>query len=121
MEGFPIPTNIRAGLAGPLWIGYLWDAEFLTNYFAKNVREYFSERARELSKFLIDEAASPNIPYALTVEVGRDLGRELPVMDLISIIRGMGYQAFKTHFHIKGFRTDASLLRVKESIAGLSK
>nr|KJR71726.1 MAG: hypothetical protein TU36_06330 [Vulcanisaeta sp. AZ3] len=119
MEGFPIPTITKVGLAGPLWIGYLWDAEFVTNYFARNVREYFSERARELSKLLIDEAASPNIPYALTVEVSRDLGRELPVIDLISIIRGMGYQAFKTHFYIKGFRTDASLLKVKESIMGI--
>ncbi len=118
IPGYPIPTNTRYRLAGPLWIGNLWDAEFLMNHFMSNVKDYFSDRAREISKLIVEEALGPNIPYALTTEISRDLGRELPINDVISVIRGLGYQAVRSHFHIKGFRTNADLLRVREVIIG---
>ncbi|ADY01530.1 tRNA (guanine-N(2)-)-methyltransferase [Vulcanisaeta moutnovskia 768-28] len=118
ISGYPIPGVNRYRLSGPLWIGNLWDAEFLMNYFMKGTRDYFSSRAREVAGLIGEEALGPNIPYALTTEVGRDLGRELPINDVISIIRGLGYQAVRSHFHVKGFRTNADLLRIKEIIMG---
>nr|WP_252900758.1 hypothetical protein [Vulcanisaeta sp. JCM 14467] len=118
IAGYPIPASSRYRLAGPLWIGNLWDAEFLMNHFMRNVRDYFSDRAREVSKLIVDESLGPNIPYALTTEISRDLGRELPINDVIGVIRGLGYQAVRSHFHIKGFRTNADLLRVREVIMG---
>ncbi len=118
IPGYPIPTGTGHGLAGPLWIGDLWDAEFLINYFAKDIRDYFSDRAKELGRAIIEESLGPNIPYALTTEVTKELGRELSISDLIGVIRGLGYQAVRTHFHIKGFRTNADLLRVRETLMG---
>nr|WP_243666170.1 hypothetical protein [Vulcanisaeta sp. JCM 16159] len=118
IPGYPIPSITRYRLAGPLWIGNLWDAEFLVNYFMRNIRDYFSSRAKEIGMLITDESLGPNIPYALTTEVGKDLGRELPINDIINVIRGLGYQAVRSHFHIKGFRTNADLLRIREIIMG---
>jgi tRNA (guanine26-N2/guanine27-N2)-dimethyltransferase len=119
VQGFPIPNMANPNLAGPLWVGDLWDAEFINGYMLRNVRDYFSERARELAGMLSEESLSPNIPYALTTEVSRDVGRELPINDVISIIRRIGYQAYRSHFHPKGFRTDADLMRVRDLVKQL--
>ncbi|MGC8542915.1 MAG: tRNA (guanine(10)-N(2))-dimethyltransferase [Vulcanisaeta sp.] len=121
IQGFPLPDTVRLRLAGPLWIGRLWDPEFVTNYLARNARDYFSDRAKELIELIRDESLAPNVPYALTTEVSRDLGRELPVKDVINIIGKLGYQVSRSHFHIKGFRTDADLARVKDVIMEISK
>ncbi|GAB6947994.1 tRNA (guanine(26)-N(2))-dimethyltransferase [Vulcanisaeta sp. JCM 16161] len=118
IPGYPIPTSARYRLAGPLWIGNLWDAEFLMGHFMRNIRDYFSDRAKEISRLIIEESLGPNIPYALTTEISKDLGRELPINDVIGVIKGLGYQAVRSHFHIKGFRTNADLLRVREVIMG---
>jgi tRNA (guanine26-N2/guanine27-N2)-dimethyltransferase len=119
VQGFPIPNMANPNLAGPLWVGDLWDTEFINGYMLRNVRDYFSERARELAGMLSEESLSPNIPYALTTEVSRDVGRELPINDVISIIRRIGYQAYRSHFHPKGFKTDADLMRVRDLVKQL--
>ena len=119
IQGYPVPEGgVRHRLAGPLWIGELWNAEFLANHFIGNVREYFSDRARELGAMLVSESLGPNTPYALTTEVGRSLGRELPINEVISAVKSLGYQAVRTHFHAKGFRTNADLLRVRDFLVG---
>lgn len=119
IQGFPIPSASKFELSGPLWIDYPWDAEFVVNYMMREVRDYFSERARELASMLREESLAPNVPYTLTTEVSREVGREVSINDVINIIRGLGYTAYKTHFHPKGFRTDADLLRVRDVVKQL--
>lgn len=114
IPGFPVPERFRRRLAGPLWIGRLWDFEFLMNHVKANLLDYFSNRTKELVNLLLDESKAPNTPYALTTEVTRELGRELPLNELLGIIRGLGYEAVRSHFHTKGFRTDINLGKLRE-------
>ncbi|WP_069807491.1 methyltransferase domain-containing protein [Vulcanisaeta thermophila] len=118
IQGFPMPGSTKRQLAGPLWIGPLWDYEFLIKHLGNYVMDYFSDRARELITALINESSAPNVPYALTTELTRELGRELPINDLLGMIRGLGYHAVRTHFHVKGFRTDMNLERLRDLLVG---
>ncbi len=121
IQGYPIPSSMLRKLAGPLWIGNLWNAEFVIDHVISNIKDYFSERAKEIMELIKEEALAPNIPYALTTEFSRELGREIPINDAIDLIRKLGYQATRSHFHIKGIRTDADLLRIKRIIREITK
>ncbi len=121
--GFPLPEAKRryASYAGPLWIGYLWDVEFVLKYLLDEAssRDYISERARELAVLIGEEVQGPNTPYTLTTELGRIIGRDLPVREIIELMRGLGYTTVRSHFDPRAFRTDADLNKVLPILQGL--
>ena len=103
-RGYPYVRGVgNVELAGPIWIGPLGDLDFILNLNPLNDCE---RRAFEIIDALINDL-SPIPLYYLTSEVGRVIKHTPGLGRLISLLRGMGYEAYRTHFSEVGFKTDA--------------
>ena len=121
-EGSPV----RGRIAGPMWLGALWDAGFLAGVLGD-----FNDRMTDIA-LGSKGGAGPAAPFAN----GRGLARQLEAMKeeagmpafffgldecarryragpprmarLLETLRNAGFRASRTHFAPTGFRTDAS-------------
>ncbi|MCS7097308.1 MAG: tRNA (guanine(10)-N(2))-dimethyltransferase [Candidatus Methanomethylicia archaeon] len=98
--------NSKLEFSGPLWIENIFDVNFIVKLKNKCYADHL------ISKFLDilhTEASGPPTFYVLD-EFSRRLKISSPnVDDIIEKIRSNGYFASKTHFHVKGIRTNAPL------------
>jgi len=106
---------------GPMWCGPLEDPAF-TEAVLREVEgaSYRLRRAEaSLVRVLREEAEAPPLFYTLS-ELSRRLKVREPPMDrVLEELRSMGYRASRTHFHPKGFKTDADLEVVESIVRGL--
>ena len=120
-EGSPI----RDKVAGPMWLGELWDAGFLGGVL-KDFNDRMADIAtgRETDSGLVaafacgkrlarmletmnEEAGLPAFFFELD-ECARCLRAGPPkIVTLIETLRAAGFRASRTHFSPTGFRTDA--------------
>jgi len=98
--------------AGPLWLGSIFDQQFIESMIKENQTVAFKSNAR-ISKLLSltkQEALAP-ITYYLLDKLSGKLGLPSPSIQAFSnALHNGGYQAVPTHFNPRGIRTNASAL-----------
>ena len=103
---------------GPLLLGGLWDKDFCSNALAECCERGFS-RASKLLGIIIGEADLPEWHYNVH-ELCSKLRIGPPKSQvLIERLEAQGFRAARTHFDLRGFRTDASLEEINNVLCEL--
>jgi tRNA (guanine26-N2/guanine27-N2)-dimethyltransferase len=98
--------------AGPLWLGNIFDQQFIESMIKENQTVAFKNNAR-ISKLLslTKQEASAPITYYLLDKLSGKLGLPSPsIQAFLNALRKGGYQAVQTHFNTRGIRTNANAL-----------
>ena len=111
--------------AGPLWIGNIFDQNFIEAIMKQNKSVAFknSSRITKLLSLTKDET-SASITYFVVDKLSGKLGLPSPsIQSFISALHKDGFQAVQTHFNTRGVRTDApvSLMHKLIKEAALAK
>jgi tRNA (guanine26-N2/guanine27-N2)-dimethyltransferase len=114
----------RMDYAGPLWLGSIFDSNFIELMIKENKTVAFKNSAR-ITKLLSqtrDEAQAP-ITYYVVDKLSGKLGLPSPSMQaFVNALRTKGFKAVQTHFNTRGIRTDAPVTAMqkllKEAIIG---
>ncbi len=95
-------------LSGPLWLGQLHDAEFLSQMAARTETWGWSKSNR-LLQIMQAEANLPPYFYPLA-EIGRRGKMDIPNRDrLLQALQNQGYRASATHINPQAVKTEATL------------
>jgi tRNA (guanine26-N2/guanine27-N2)-dimethyltransferase len=113
----------KMSVSGPLWLGRISDEKFcsLMEKDASN-RSFKNERKIMKLLALIREESEAPVTYFAVDKICDKLN--LPVPSLSSVLEKLkeqGFEAIRTHFNSRGFRTDAPSSRVMEAIIELTK
>jgi tRNA (guanine26-N2/guanine27-N2)-dimethyltransferase len=107
-------------LAGPLWIGELWDGKLVKRMLALNAKRGY-KKAAQIEKILATIEAESNIAsfgyydlHTLAKKGGKQI---LSMDDAIARLRGAGFLASRTHFCPTAVRTDAPHKKVLELLS----
>jgi tRNA (guanine26-N2/guanine27-N2)-dimethyltransferase len=109
--------------AGPLWLGSIFDAEFIGSMMKENKNVAFKNSVRISRLLALTQAeASASITYYVLDKLSGKLGLPSPSIQAFSnALHGSAYQAVQTHFNTRGIRTNAPALTLhkilKESIS----
>jgi tRNA (guanine26-N2/guanine27-N2)-dimethyltransferase len=111
-------------VAGPLWIGNLFDSKILkkTNtVFEKDDASIYHKRVPRILEEMIEENALMTYPY-IDIHVLCDLYNLTPPKNkhVIEFLRNAGHKVARTHFKPTAIRTDASVIDVKSAILELA-
>jgi len=112
----------KLNIAGPLWLGKICEKEFCVSMKREVVGRNMKQEKRILGllSLIQDEAEGP-ATYYVTDKICDNLGlRTPPLIQVINELKKKGFKAIPTHFHRRGFRTDASAKIVKEVITKLA-
>lgn len=108
-----ITREFSREVAGPLWIGKLFDIDFL------NSLEIFDwlgtkKRIEKFMKYWVEEINSPPLFY--TVNEIAKLAKVSPpkISRVCEVLKENGFIASRTHFDDNGFKTDAGIDEIKE-------
>ncbi len=94
-------SNCKA--AGPLWIGELFDLQFLTK--AAELRP-----ERKLEQMFVSAKDEVGLPatFYVTDSISSRIGcSSVPILYVVDSLKGLGYKSSRTILDRKGFRTDA--------------
>jgi len=108
----------RLQVAGPLWLGGLWNVEFCMRM--RDAVRHGSLRGKvkifQMISLIVGEAEAPFTYYVID-KICDKFGLPVPPLSKVSAeLRKSGYQAVRTHFSSKGVRTDAPASAVREAI-----
>jgi tRNA (guanine26-N2/guanine27-N2)-dimethyltransferase len=109
--------------AGPLWIGKIFDSQFIELMLQENSRVAFkgSNKISKLLSLAKAEAEAPATYYVLDKLSGK-LGLPAPaVAPFLVALRDAGFKATLTHFNSRGLRTDAPALVMHEVLRKVAK
>jgi tRNA (guanine26-N2/guanine27-N2)-dimethyltransferase len=98
--------------AGPLWLGNIFDPNFIELMIKENRTVAFRNSARitKLLSLTKEEAQAP-ITYFVVDKLSGKLGLPSPsIQAFINALRNSGFQAVQTHFNTRGIRTDAPVM-----------
>jgi tRNA (guanine26-N2/guanine27-N2)-dimethyltransferase len=101
----------RMGVAGPLWMGNLFDNDFCREMIEEARSVELSERRRvlRLLNIILTEIGGPPT-YFVVDKISENLG--LPGLSKTALIENLvdsGYQATETHFNPRGIRSNAPI------------
>ncbi len=107
-------------VAGPLWIGDLFENQYLTksiNLLAKDESHTYNRRALDLLEKMFEESVLTNRPY-VDIHALCDLHNLTPPKNKIIIeeLKEQGYEVSRTHFKPTAIRTTASMNEIKQII-----
>jgi tRNA (guanine26-N2/guanine27-N2)-dimethyltransferase len=108
----------KLNVAGPLWLGKLFDGDFCS-LMAKEVyrRRLKEKRVLKLLSLTRNEIEAP-ITYYVVDEICDKFNLSIPpLIEVINELKNAGFQAVPTHFNSRGVRTDAPAKVVKECVA----
>ena len=111
----------RMDYAGPLWLGKIFDQQFIELMIKENQTVAFRNNARigKLLSLTKREASAP-ITYYLLDKLSGKLGIPSPsVQAFVSALQNAGFQAVSTHFNPRGMRTDAPAQTIQELMKSL--
>jgi len=112
----------RLSVAGPLWLGKLWDREFsvkMKREFKGKLLKHQKEIHRLIS-LSIEEVEAPATYYVVD-KVCDKFSLPVPSMSrILAELRKASFQAAPTSFNSKAVRTDAPASFIKEIVKGLS-
>lgn len=108
-------------VAGPLWLGGIADGKFVASMLAEvGVRGFRLKKLMGRLLGLVRGETSGSVGFFVVDDVCDRLGLRVPsVGRMVEELRQRGYWACLTHFHPRGFRTDAPAGVVDEVIRGL--
>ena len=108
--------------AGPLWLGRLWTTEFCTSMqkLAEERDLKNQKRILKLLHLIENELDSPATYYVMDKICDKVNLSVPPLAATLKALRELGFQAARTHFNSKAFRTNASAEVVKETVIRLS-
>jgi len=94
-------------VAGPLWIGELFSAEYVKKALELSVEDYM-RRARKLLSIAVEEVGKPATYFDLD-NWARKARRSSPSPSrVVELLRDMGFLASRTSLNPKGIRTNAT-------------
>lgn len=103
-------------VAGPLWIGRLWDPDFLMDL---RPRAYMSSKTSKTLDLIKGESEIDS-PFYSSDEIASKLGVHTPpISKIVNAVAEAGYEATPTHFDPKGFRTNAPIDAIEEVFRNL--
>ncbi|MGQ4870235.1 MAG: tRNA (guanine(10)-N(2))-dimethyltransferase [Candidatus Thorarchaeota archaeon] len=110
-------------VAGPLWIGPLFNEEFLRH--AVDVAEdavHLTRRAKKIIDLMMAEQELATLPY-VDLHVLCDSLRLSPPprQDVVDQLTAMGYRVSRTHFRPTAIRTDAPVKTVRAVLEHLNR
>jgi tRNA (guanine26-N2/guanine27-N2)-dimethyltransferase len=108
--------NSKLSVAGPLWLGKIFDKEFceMMEEVAKKRNFRLGRRIEKILALIKNEAEAP-IAYYVSDKLCDKLNLPAPpVIKVVEALRNAGFQAYATHFNSKGIRTSASAMKMKE-------
>lgn len=111
--------HMQMDVAGPLWIGAIFDKAFCEETFKVAESSTLSNR-RELSKILkliISEADGPPTFYTIDAISHKYKLKQPKMQHLIEILRSHGFYASLTHFNFKGFRFSGDIAELTKILA----
>lgn len=95
---------------GPIWKGTIKDKEFV-----KKIKETYDEQSNAIINIIKDELDT--LFFYSTEEIAKTYKvRQVKTNEIINALKENGYEATKTHFSTKGFRTNASIDEVLKII-----
>ena len=106
----------KINVAGPLWLGKIFDRQFCELMEKETNQRTFKHMKKilKISGLIKNEVEAPITYYvldklcdALTLPVP-------PVRRVVEALRERGFQAFLTHFNSRGVRSNASAIEMKE-------
>ncbi|MCD6549637.1 methyltransferase [Candidatus Micrarchaeota archaeon] len=108
---YPDLSHRPVQVAGPMWIGSIHDATFIRMMVRLNDERRY-KNFKVISKILElmrDESDGPILYYDIH-KVAKKLGTSSPrLSDTINLLKESGYKATRTHFNLRGIKTDANL------------
>lgn len=107
-------------LAGPLWLGELHDARFLSAMLKEIPETVDRESVQEAIQRMREEVGMPPFYYRLDRLTKRLKVSPPKVREVISALQSQGYPAGWTHFHPNAFKTTAPLPVVLETVRSLA-
>jgi tRNA (guanine26-N2/guanine27-N2)-dimethyltransferase len=121
-HGLTCPVcGAKMDYAGPLWIGFLNNEEYLNQIVLESQTVMFSN-SRRINKFLTSIQAEVNAPitYYVLDQVGKKLGLPATSMQsFLTALQSSGYLAVQTHFNPRGIKTNASTQIIQETFRKL--
>jgi len=113
----------RLQVAGPLWVGPLWDREFCARLIIESTRKDLRNKSKILSmlSLVTKEINAPITYYAVDRLCDKF---NMPVPSLSKVIDGLtetGFLAVATHFNSKAVRTNAPAAILKETLTRLAE
>ncbi len=110
--------------AGPLWIGTLYDSDFLemSHDLYQRGEFLFTTRSKKLIELMIEEHKLSDIPYIDIHELCDVHGYTPPkTQEIIDSLRDNGHQVTRTHFRPTAIRTDADIADVVDVIVEINR
>lgn len=109
--------------AGPLWLGNLWDKEFIADML-ESIEELTLNRKEEVLKLFnscYEEADGPITFYDIH-KLCKKLKISSPKLnDVMDEVKNRGYFMSRTHFKLTGIRTDVPLNELNEIIKDIKE
>ncbi|MGB9854366.1 MAG: tRNA (guanine(10)-N(2))-dimethyltransferase [Candidatus Bathyarchaeales archaeon] len=106
----------KLDLAGPLWLGKLFNKEFcvLMENEAKERKLKFKRKIQKILALIKEECDAPAAYYVLD-KLCDEINLPVPsAKKVLYLLKEKGFQASLTHFNPKGIRTNASSAEVKK-------
>jgi len=113
----------RLEVAGPLWLGKLFDSDFcdIMEQESRKRRLKFGVRIAKMLSLINNESSAP-FTYFVIDKMCDALNLPVPpVKVVIEALRKEGFQASPTHFSSRGVRSEVSAGRLMEMLRGLTK
>lgn len=113
----------KMGVAGPLWLGELFDKDFCRKMINETRKREMRGKLRLeklLRSILLDSEGIPT--YYVIDKICDKIGLPIPpTREVIKELQTLGYKASLTHFHDKGIRTDSPSQILVQIVRKLSK
>ena len=109
--------------AGPLWVGGIFDQQFVESMISESQRRAFRNNARitKLLSLAKQEASAPATYYVLDKLSGKLGLPSPPVNAFAGALQKAGFQAVPTHFSARGIRTNAPAMATHQILKSLAQ
>jgi len=118
-SGKCVECGSKISVAGPLWLGKLFDGQFC-ELIRKEVKRRAFKQGKKIRKILtlIENEVEAPITYYVVDKLSDSLNLPVPpVKKVIEALKERGFQAVLTHFNSTGIRSNASASDMKELLS----
>jgi len=122
-SGKCVECGSKISVAGPLWLGKLFDGQFC-ELIRKEVKRMAFKQGGKIRKILtlIENEVEAPITYYVVDKLSDSLNLPVPpVKKVIEALKERGFQAVLTHFNSTGIRSNASASDIKELLFKIVK
>jgi tRNA (guanine26-N2/guanine27-N2)-dimethyltransferase len=106
-------------LAGPLWIGKLFDNDFVNNLSLGSHRFGTQKRTEKMLALFTEEAEAPPGFYDANLLSSELKVSSPPIQKIIQVLKDNGNLGTRTHFNPNGFKTDAPFETVAQILMNI--